>query len=177
MELDNNDYFTLYLLPEEQVQSEVNVTVEFFKNSASTRIISFLDYLKTITKSNYFVSALNTNIVVYIRKYQESYVSSTTPTLYCENITDGVSERECSLCGYENSVSATGFFSVANYSHYTRHVDWPIPELNSTLVNGFYGACTTFEALLHSTLDCLYDTECLELLIDYFPDLNQVYMT
>ncbi len=176
MELDNNDYFTLYLLPEEQVESEVNVTVEFFKNSASTRIISFLDYLKTITKSNYLVSALNTNSVVYIRKYQENYVSSTSPTEYCEKITDGVSERECSYCGYENSVSAAGFFSVANYLHHKHHVDWSIPELNSTLVNGFYGACTPFEALLHSTLDCLYHIECIELLIDYFPDLNQVYM-
>jgi hypothetical protein len=37
-----------------------------------------------------------------------------------------------------------------------------------------FAACTPLEALLESTLDCLYDIQCLQLLTDYFPDLEPV---
>jgi hypothetical protein len=176
MDLDNNEYVTIYLLPEVQVHSEVNVTVNFIINSTTTRIISFVNYFKTITKSNFLVSALNTNVVIFITDSEDKYISCPSPTAYCTDIIDDPLYRGCQLCGNTNPISAAGFFSNANYSHYTYHTDWSIPESNSTLVNGFYGGCTPFEALLHSTLDCLYDIECLDLLIDYFPALNQVYM-
>ena len=44
----------------------------------------------------------------------------------------------------------------------------------SAMVDGFFAGCTTLEALLPSTLNCLYDIQCLLLLPDYFPNLNQV---
>lgn len=44
------------------------------------------------------------------------------------------------------------------------------------MVNGFFTGCTSLESLLPSTLDCLYDIKCLEILLEYFPTLNQVCM-
>ncbi|CAF0815388.1 unnamed protein product [Adineta steineri] len=43
---------------------------------------------------------------------------------------------------------------------------------NSTIVSGFFAAYTPLEALLQSTLDCLYEIKCLQLLSGYFPALN-----
>jgi hypothetical protein len=97
--------------------------------------------------------------------------------MYCKNRTDDSEERVCKLCGDPIPITLAGFFSISNYSHYQNHVDWSIPEPNSIVVKGFYGECTPLEALLHSTLDCLYDIQCLELLIDYFPALKKVRMT
>ena len=42
------------------------------------------------------------------------------------------------------------------------------------MVKGFSAGCTPLEALLPSTLDCLYHIQCLQLLFDYFPSLKQV---
>ncbi|CAF1281000.1 unnamed protein product [Adineta steineri] len=42
-----------------------------------------------------------------------------------------------------------------------------------TPLEGFFAGCTPVEGLLVNTLDCLYDIKCVELLIDYFPTLNQ----
>ena len=46
---------------------------------------------------------------------------------------------------------------------------------NLGIVKGFFAACTPLEALLKSTLDCLYDIHCLKLLPEYFPSMNQTY--
>ena len=48
------------------------------------------------------------------------------------------------------------------------------PMAAFAMVDGFFAGCTPLEPLLPSTLDCLYDSQCLLLLRDYFPSLNQV---
>ena len=42
------------------------------------------------------------------------------------------------------------------------------------MVDGFFAGCISFEALLRSTLDCLSHIQCIQLLIQFFPNLNQV---
>ncbi|CAF0768602.1 unnamed protein product [Adineta steineri] len=39
-------------------------------------------------------------------------------------------------------------------------------------VSGFWEACYELDALFKSTLDCLYDADCLVLFLDYFPSLR-----
>jgi len=177
MDFDNNEYVSIYLLPEAQVQFEVNGTFEFVKNNASTRTISFLNYLNTITQANHLVSALNTNVVFYIKGPEDNLISYPMPTGYCRPIINDSSEFECAYCDSLNPIDVSGFFPSVNYSNHLEHVNWFIPGPNSTLVKGFFGGCTSLEALLPSTLDCLYESECLDLLIDHFPALKQVCMT
>ncbi|CAF1263473.1 unnamed protein product [Adineta ricciae] len=43
----------------------------------------------------------------------------------------------------------------------------------SNVIDGFFSGCTVLDGLLVSTLDCLYNPQCLEQLTSYFPDLNQ----
>ncbi len=66
MDIGNNELVTIYLLPEEQVQSEVIANVELSKNNTFAQITSFLSYLKLTTEAFYLVTALNTNIMIFI---------------------------------------------------------------------------------------------------------------
>lgn len=51
---------------------------------------------------------------------------------------------------------------------------WYTPSTTVSVVNRFFAACTPLEGLLQSTLDCLYDIQCINLLINYFPNINEV---
>ncbi|UJR19904.1 hypothetical protein I4U23_023036 [Adineta vaga] len=96
-----------------------------------------------------------------------------TPTQFDTGTDDDSPSDINAVCGRGDPISAAGFFSISNSSHYIFHDAWSIPEPNTTLIKGFYGACTPIEAILASTFDCLYDIECLTLLSEYFPNLNQ----
>jgi hypothetical protein len=148
----------------------VNGTAEFFKNSASTRIISFLNYLRITSQANYLVSALNTNLVIAIGGGGDQYLFYRFPTTYSPY---AMSVYQIS-CDNENPTSAASFESFFYTPNYLYHMNWMEPAENSKIVSGFFGGCTPLEALLRSTLDCLYDITCLQLLIEYFPALNQV---
>ena len=65
VKLNNNEFVTISLLPESKLQSEADATVQFFKSSLSTRILSFIDYIRVMTQANNFISALNTNTALY----------------------------------------------------------------------------------------------------------------
>ncbi|CAF4168924.1 unnamed protein product, partial [Rotaria sp. Silwood2] len=114
--LGNNKFVTIYLLSELQVQSEVNATVQFFKNNASTQINSFVNYLRTIIQANYLVSALNTNLVIAISgSVYEYYVTEYEPQYYSAN--SGVYSIEyMKTCGNANPTSRAIFDDSLNSS-------------------------------------------------------------
>ncbi len=228
--MDNNEFVTTNLVSEVEIQSAVNAIAEFYKNTASTQIILFLNYIRTSNQANYIISALNTNMMSAVileesdvlsgkrrrstteyggvrTEYNQSKAevewstngvphSITLPKsrfsragvpsssgygiyreeTFIQNPTDDVSHQTIA-CGNANPTSPAGFFSTSTAKYIGAHTPWAIPTTNSEVVNGFFGGCTPLEALLPSTLDCLYDTECLQLLIKYFPALSQVCMT
>jgi hypothetical protein len=155
----------------------VDVTVEFYKNSVSTRAISFLNYLRTIIQANYLVSALNTNILVSIRIESDQYRVGEWHVDYAFDIFNDPTNIVYVTCIKENPIKAVGFVSISNDSSSLPRWTLKSPVPNSTKVNGFYGGCTPLESLLQSTFDCLYDIKCLQLLLNYFPYLKQVCKT
>lgn len=150
----------------------MNVTVQFFKSSLSTRIISFINYLRLVTRANSYISSLNTNALISLTSdYSEIFLTGEfelyNPNIYNDLIADGIS------CANENPISPAAFFTPIYNTTYNGET-WRYHPPNSTLVNGFFAGCTPLEALLKSTFDCLYDTICLQLLTQYFPAINQV---
>ncbi|CAF1040155.1 unnamed protein product [Adineta ricciae] len=174
LEFDNHQFVTIYLLRETEVQYRINSIVDFYRNNASIMIVSYLNYLKTTTQGNYLISALNTNSIIYTTVNKDHFAAYQKPTKVITSTENDSYLEVRAICGKENPISAADFFSVSNISHYSSHEEWSIIESNTTLIKGFYGACTPVEAILSSTLDCLYDIECLELLSDYFPELNRM---
>ncbi len=158
-----------------KVRFEVNGTHELFKNSISNRIISLLNYLRITTQANYLVSALNTNLLVTVQDMTETYVVLLRQIYYLPTYDRFLNVPKLQ-CGIANPTSETSFFALSREDSWAMHYEWYKPEPNSSIVSGFYAGCTPLEALLQSTLDCLYDIECLELLLDYFPSLDQVRM-
>ncbi|CAF1497941.1 unnamed protein product, partial [Adineta steineri] len=167
IDIDNNELVTLYLLSQEQVQLQINGTTDLLKKSASSQLITYLDYLRNTTQTNYLVSALNTNLIIKTAWSSESIRTYADQVSYSDPDT-------AKLCGREKVV-ADATLSQVNYELIDASRRNSMNRRpNSTTVNGFFTGCTPFEALLESTLDCLYQTECLQLLVDYFPIRQQM---
>ena len=175
LDVARNEFVTVYLLDQSQVESEVYATIDLFQSTLATRINAFFNYLRITTRANYLVSALNTNFLVGAKIYSSIIESLGVAVAYGPwsiSQTDVSSYLRCSTA---NPTSSVGFLSVS-YTLYLSHSQWEEPPLSSSLVSGFYAGCTPLEALLRSTLDCLYNIDCLQLLSDRFSLQNQVRM-
>ncbi|CAF1176295.1 unnamed protein product [Adineta steineri] len=176
IDIGNNEYITISLLPEVQVQTEVNGTVGFLKNSASAGIISFLNYLRIITRANYLISALNTNAVMGFFVFSSEYRIMGSTTFYSPYSSDTDKPDSHVACSNTNPITPAGFFEYSTVWIYEIHQWWYLPSPGTIMVDGFFGGCTPLESILQSTLDCLYDVTCIQLLLNYFPALNQIQL-
>ncbi|UJR38718.1 hypothetical protein I4U23_031383 [Adineta vaga] len=178
-DFDNDEFITINLLHQEQVQSEVNVSMNTIKSSISTQMISFLNYIRVYVRTNFIASALNTNLmfstyVPYVQYQITQYIIYQLQAQYTPDMSIYSTSVDTMMCGSRNPITPTGFFPERNTTKVFELAGWADPEPNSTLVKGFFTACTSLEALLPSTLDCLYNIKCIHLLINYFPSLNQL---
>ncbi|CAF0862711.1 unnamed protein product [Adineta steineri] len=167
-DIDHNEFVSLYLLSEEQIRIEIDGKIEYLKNSAASRMITFLNYLRNTSNTHYFVSALNTNFII-----ETSIASNGFSIFFAHEVHMFDVPYEPNCGGTVLKIDAT--FSPQSYEsidHSNRYVISPMP--NSSTVTGFFAACTPVEAILESTLDCLYEVECLHLLLNYFPNLTTI---
>ena len=164
---------SVQLLSETDVQAEVEATIDLVHSSTSIEVTSIIKFLKLIYRSSYLVSALGTNAIVH-RSSNETY-------FFAQTYPFGVDRHDTISCGESNSVGPAFFMSTANdhyedkdkfqfelvaYDHFDRNT--------SATIQGFSGGCFPYDALLASTLQCLYDVQCLNILPDYFPRFKQV---
>jgi hypothetical protein len=155
----------------------VNAIFEFFNSSASTQIISFLNYIRATTQANFVVSALNTNFLIEFHDYNKEDPELHRKEIRYDKITVNVSTQKEEIgCSISNPTTEVGFLDISNDSRYIRRLKWSKPESNNSLVTGFFTGCTPLEAILQSSLDCLYIIECLQLLMDKFPAIKKVYI-
>ncbi|CAF1201081.1 unnamed protein product [Adineta steineri] len=168
-DLDNNEFINNYLLSQKQVEDKVNGTIEFFKNSASSRIISFLNYVRTTNQADYLISALNTNYLIANTNFKIIQTMDPTnklisgETKYSDKSNDASLNEQSMGCSNKNPATTVSFSETSHVEKYYDRSTWTRPRPNATLVSGFYTACTPLEAILQSTLDCLYTVECLRL--------------
>ncbi|UJR19296.1 hypothetical protein I4U23_022425 [Adineta vaga] len=171
-DINNTDFLTINLLPKIAIQLEIDGTIESQKNDAFGRMISFFNYWKITIKRNNLISALGTNYLMVVD------YSSDVPEIY------GVSASYISTTPFvldacDVSSSGNDPINAAILSPQPMNLSDVVvqifaePRPDSTIVNGFFVACTVFDALLASTLDCLYESECIQLLENYFPNLEQ----
>ncbi|UJR17612.1 hypothetical protein I4U23_004508 [Adineta vaga] len=167
-DVDNTEFVTINLLPKMQIQLEIDNTIEFQKNNALGRMISFLNYWRTTIEENYVVSALGTNWII------TTWFSGNIPFAPIAFQTQYLDENENIVsCGYNNPRIAALLPPLSDDSRDPTLLLAAEPIPNSTVVKGFFIKCTPLEALFESTLDCLYESECLQLFFDYFPNLNK----
>ncbi|CAF1371606.1 unnamed protein product [Adineta ricciae] len=168
---DQNELVSLHLLSEQEVQKQIDGRIKNLKNNAAFQIMTFLNYARNISDRHYFVSALNTNLIILTRCLRENYLIFQG---YIIGILKG--DNGAGLKCSDTTLMIDATLSSLPYDkldedNYRRADMSPMP--NSSSVTGFFVACTPIEAILKSTLYCLYKVECLQLLLDYFPNLEK----
>lgn len=108
--LGNNEFLSLHLLPPEQVEAGVRGVVELSKSSTTSGIISFINYHRIITQANYFISALNTNLVVGVQFFLYT-VDIQWMTFYYDT---NYNTEHTMACGNENPIGLSGFYPPSN---------------------------------------------------------------
>ncbi|CAF1440027.1 unnamed protein product [Adineta steineri] len=174
-DFDNNEFISSDLLPDVQVQSKINATLDVFKSHASTRIMLLVNYLRTTIRANHLVSSLNTNFIIQLSSSERGYLFFRRKVHIAHSIASTLKPTTMD-CSIGNPIAPISFFSDSKREPNPYHLPSYFLVPNATLVSGFFAGCTPFEALLQSTLDCLYSIDCLELLMFYFPNITQIHI-
>ncbi|CAF1304006.1 unnamed protein product [Adineta steineri] len=176
-DLEHTQFFSNELLPEHDVQSEVQKTIEVAVLNSSIQVTPLLQLTQIITQSDAMVSGLNTNVlfrVVHSSSISEKQRIRTT----CTGDRELYNPKLVRICDHIGSVTLAGFYAEPFDKIALYHDQWPMnssfrPIAVST-VDGFFGGCTALNATLASTFDCLYNIKCLENFTDYFPNLTKM---
>ncbi|CAF1152034.1 unnamed protein product [Adineta steineri] len=178
LDLNNTQLVTVELLSENEVQSQIDVSIKLAQTSTPVQATLSLHFLQVATRLNSFVSALNTNAAISVYLFsQVAIINAYFTSYFDQNAAPYV--YEITTCDLINSVVPAGFYSSSYEDSTNYHWYWPneIPYFEpvaSAMADGFFGGCSPLDALLASTLDCLFNISCLQLLRNYFPALNQV---
>ncbi len=175
IDLNNNEFINNYLLVEDEVENKVNATIVVFKNSASSRLISLLNYLRATTRANFLVSALNTNVLIRAYPAENRYILLRKEISIGNSILDPLSP-EFMGCSTRSPTAAVSFIRSNRPDLYSLHMESYEPSPFNEVIRGFFAGCTPLEGLLESTLDCLGSFECIESLMYNFPAISQVCM-
>lgn len=182
--LDNEEFLAVQLLSDEDVQFQINASAQLIRSSTPLQISFPLNFLQITTQSNFLISSLNTIANIYYdKRYTDYAIISISATTYF----DKNAPKQAYLintCNFIDAAVPAGFYEVSYIETSYSHRMWPIyyddhiyePVL-SAMIEGFYAGCTPLGSLLLSNLQCLYNISCLELFNDYFPSLNQVYIS
>ncbi|CAF1564075.1 unnamed protein product [Adineta ricciae] len=95
-------------------------------------------------------------------------------TAYLPGINTTQPQSTLMSCSITNPITTVGFKSLSHWVPYYLFIQWKTPHINDLIVDGFYTGCTPLEALLESTLDCLYSYQCIQLLKENFPNITQM---
>ncbi|CAF1446389.1 unnamed protein product [Adineta ricciae] len=168
-DINNTDFVSIEVIYETEVHRQVKDLVDFRKNQLFHQAMSFLNYWKTISQEHYLVSALGTNWIVQI-------VDIFAP----EFVIGGMNVQTYTKAGKSRPCSKVNSLIPATIAppskvpiRFERRSEMERMP-NSEFIKGFFAGCTPLEALLESTLDCIYDHKCIQLLLHAFPKLNQL---
>ena len=180
-DIDQNQFVSVQVLSENEVQSYITTEyVDTIRSGATAQVTSLIHFLEITDQSNSLISALNTMGSVMGSLATAPYIMYIEVTEYYDkNVTSD--ENYISTCDLLNAIAPAGFYSLTYDEISEKHKVWPrdrpttgFAPRASAMVDGFYGGCTPFHAVLVSALDCLYKSSCLEQFRYYFPGLNHV---
>ncbi|CAF1442062.1 unnamed protein product [Adineta ricciae] len=168
-EIGNYELITVDLLSKKQLESKVNTTVESVRNSTSIRLMSYVDYINTTTQSNNYISALNTNTKIITELHpMKKYIAKKYASYYVLK-----QSIHGAPCGGPDVFMEAVFYATQSPADLKRTLVTAYDLPSNKPIIGFSAACTPFEGFLRSTLDCLSDEECIQLLIEYIPSITQ----
>jgi hypothetical protein len=165
--IDDYQLVNVHLIAHDQLEIEVKESISVLRNRSVMENSNNLAHHRMVTRCNGFATAYNLNggiMSIYAGKY------------YLFHYANAYRREHLTNCRMRNQIIPAGFYddSYRRDQIFSFFIDVPIEYDSSGSVDGFFGDCTPVDAVLSSTLDCLYDSSCLQLLFDYFPSLHQV---
>ncbi|CAF1432802.1 unnamed protein product [Adineta ricciae] len=159
LDLRNEDFIAIELSSEERIKSEIASVVGGFRSSATTQITSYIDYIRTVTQSNRFISRLNANMVILGEKVNSPLKDSYVFHGYWSSIGDPFSSGVMP----DNFVCDKGYKPVSyDIFVYSKNI-----SLRKS-AKGFAQGCYPLEGLLANNLECFSDINCLNMLTNHF---------
>ncbi|CAF1154323.1 unnamed protein product [Adineta ricciae] len=170
-DIANTDIISIELGSEMEIRKAVDGFIKSKRHTVSDQMISFLNYLRTTIQGYFLVTALGTNLILGLGTpdYVKLRMYETPVTLF-----DAEGLRR--TCAIESPMIPAALPRVPSELICTYDRSTMTLMSDSTVVQGFFAGCTPLESLLASRLDCLYNSQCIQLLFDYFPDLNRKHV-
>ena len=125
-------------------KSEIDSTVQSFKKTISSEFKRTLDMFRGYMQGNSFMSVYQTNWKFTVLQTK----------LYSPVYTNPITYNGSCSCG--TSAQCSEFVQV-----------------NGTIINGLVIGCYPLESILQSSLECLYNQTCLDLIYSYFGEQPQ----
>ncbi|CAF0798760.1 unnamed protein product [Adineta ricciae] len=140
----------------------------FIRASSANAFLQLLQLIRSATSVDVLQNAAQT---ARISRSWVIYDGLITTTEYSTHFSD----RNGTICGcdFESTCSSSfsGFFNLSAYE--TVPVgDYTSSQSLITEVPGFVVGCYALESLLQSSLECLYDLQCINIILNFFPHIN-----
>ncbi|CAF3670361.1 unnamed protein product [Rotaria sp. Silwood1] len=137
------------------------------RTSATRNFRRLLSLIRSSTHSNRLQPALQTTVtnILFFESDNSVIVGQTGGSYYDED------DQQCSCSNEPNCTLPSGFFnSLPNSQPGLFSVrDHPIAN-----VTGFLVGCYAIESLFGSTLECFFDSECLQTVLRFFPSTSSL---
>ncbi|UJR35516.1 hypothetical protein I4U23_028270 [Adineta vaga] len=118
----------------------------------------------------------------YVEEYNEFGLLS-YQTRHVEEEESNAPASVFSYCGIDNPPSTIGFGWISLFEDFYSHIEWysyrrewSNDYIELKQIDGVFSRCPPLEVLFQSALDCLYNIECLELILYYFPNFISIHL-
>ena len=143
----------------------------FIRTSTTNDFLQLLQLIRDTIYSNSMQTALQTSRIFRLSVIFDGLMGvNIMPTLFFDR-----NDTIC-LCDTQSTCvsSLSGFFDLFAYE-----VDGNYTGSTSLISNvtGFVTGCYALESILQSSLQCLFDSQCLNVILDFFPHINTSNIT
>ncbi|CAF1043789.1 unnamed protein product [Adineta ricciae] len=167
-DLLSDSFLTPIALSSQLLDHQSQSQSSFIRASSTNAFLQLLQLIRSATSIDVLQNAAQT---ARLSRSRVIYDGLITTTLYSTHFSD----RNGTICGCDLestcSSSFSGFFNLSAYE--TVPVgDYTFSQSLITKVPGFVVGCYALESLLKSSLECLYDLQCLNIILNFFPHIN-----
>ncbi|CAF0761016.1 unnamed protein product [Adineta steineri] len=148
---EETDFITMHVIPQDEFNRKIKSIIEQFKTTTSDQFIETFKLIQTINHANQLASLFSSS--------WRFYLSNTELYSLDQGSTLNVIARSV-IYGKDNC-------SCGRYSTCSESVYFPFRTSNQSLresLPGFFSGCLPFDSLLQSSLTCLYNQTCMDIL-------------
>ncbi|UJR38740.1 hypothetical protein I4U23_031405 [Adineta vaga] len=172
-DLLSDAFISPIVLSPDLLDGQSQLQSSFIRTSTSNNFLQLLQLIRGTTFANTLQDTMQTSARRSIYVLQAELLF----TLMAWNLFSGQNNTIC-YCGIESTCSSSfsGFFNLSAYEP-DYFIGYTSSQSLITKVPGFVVGCYALESLLQSSLECFYDLQCLNLILNFFSHNNTSNIT